>query len=251
MNKNIIKTIGATLGQHSPAILTGVGIAGMLTSVVLAVRATPKALKLIEKERLKKDAPLTPMETVKTAWKPYVPTAISCVLSATSLIFAQSVNSRRNAALMAAYEISENALKDYRVKAVDILGKEKEQEIRQAVNQEKLDKHFSDDKVPLIAVGNGDVRCYDPYSGRDFSSNMDKINKAFNQLNRDLQVQEYQSLNDFYYLVGLDNTEIGDHLGWNFYQLNHLLEPQFTSHITSNGTPCLVVGFNYPPEYEA
>ena len=36
--------------KHSPEILTGIGIAGMVTTTVMAVRATPKALDLLEKE---------------------------------------------------------------------------------------------------------------------------------------------------------------------------------------------------------
>ena len=30
--------------KHSPEILTGIGVAGMITSTILAVKATPKAL---------------------------------------------------------------------------------------------------------------------------------------------------------------------------------------------------------------
>ena len=37
--------------KHSPEILTGIGIAGMVTTTVLAVKATPKALRLIEEEK--------------------------------------------------------------------------------------------------------------------------------------------------------------------------------------------------------
>lgn len=36
--------------KHSPEILTGIGIAGMVTTTVMAVRATPKALELLKKE---------------------------------------------------------------------------------------------------------------------------------------------------------------------------------------------------------
>ena len=52
----LIKSAQTTLSKHSPEILTGIGIAGMVTTVVLAVKATPKALQLIEeKKRLKKE----------------------------------------------------------------------------------------------------------------------------------------------------------------------------------------------------
>ena len=47
---NIIKGIKASISRHSPEILTGIGIAGMVTTTILAVKATPKAIKLIEAE---------------------------------------------------------------------------------------------------------------------------------------------------------------------------------------------------------
>ena len=37
--------------KHSPEILLGLGIAGMVTTTVLSVRATPKAMALIEEEK--------------------------------------------------------------------------------------------------------------------------------------------------------------------------------------------------------
>ena len=55
MNKSnvtqLLKTAKKTLSKHSPEILTGIGIAGMITTTALAVKATPKALELIEMEK--------------------------------------------------------------------------------------------------------------------------------------------------------------------------------------------------------
>ena len=39
----VAKNMQHTLGKYSPQILTGIGVAGMITTVVLAVKATPKA----------------------------------------------------------------------------------------------------------------------------------------------------------------------------------------------------------------
>ena len=77
MNKKFVKFISDSkqfLGKHSPEILTGLGIAGMLTTTILAVKATPKALKLIEnkKKELNTDE-LTALQTIKATWKPYMP----------------------------------------------------------------------------------------------------------------------------------------------------------------------------------
>ena len=47
----ICRTVKASTIKHSPEILTGVGIAGMVTTTVMAVRATPKAIRLLEDEK--------------------------------------------------------------------------------------------------------------------------------------------------------------------------------------------------------
>lgn len=40
----ICRSVKTATVKHSPEILTGVGIAGMVTTTVMAVRATPKGL---------------------------------------------------------------------------------------------------------------------------------------------------------------------------------------------------------------
>ena len=47
----IFKQLAASVRKHSPAVLTGIGIAGMVTAAVLAVKATPKAMRLIEAKK--------------------------------------------------------------------------------------------------------------------------------------------------------------------------------------------------------
>ena len=44
----VLSSVRTSMAKHSPEILTGIGIAGMITTTVMAVRATPKALILIE-----------------------------------------------------------------------------------------------------------------------------------------------------------------------------------------------------------
>ena len=52
MNKQnvsgLVKNLRTAMEKHSPEILTGIGIAGMLTTTILAVKATPKAIRIIE-----------------------------------------------------------------------------------------------------------------------------------------------------------------------------------------------------------
>ena len=74
MGKNnvtkLVKRVTTSISKRSPEILTGIGIAGMVTAGVLAVKATPKAMLLLEEAEKEKNEPLTKMEVVKTAWKP-------------------------------------------------------------------------------------------------------------------------------------------------------------------------------------
>ena len=52
MNKpnvaDLFKSVKMVVSKHSPEILTGIGIAGMITTTILAVKATPKALSLVK-----------------------------------------------------------------------------------------------------------------------------------------------------------------------------------------------------------
>ena len=130
MNKNTItaamRSMRTAVKKHSPEILTGIGIAGMITTTVMAVRATPKALILIEekKDELEVDE-LTPKETIQAAWTCYIPAAAIGTVSVACLIGASSVNMRRRAALATAYTLSESALKEYQEKVVETIGEKK------------------------------------------------------------------------------------------------------------------------------
>ena len=66
--KDVVGHLQISLKKHSPEILTGIGVGGMITTVVLAVRATPEALRRIEnKKRVEKRKDLTVKETVQAA----------------------------------------------------------------------------------------------------------------------------------------------------------------------------------------
>lgn len=73
--RRIVKDVQFGLQKHSPEILTGIGIAGMITTTVLAVRATPKALILIEEEKRRQNNEL--LEAAKRMTKKNVPGLIS------------------------------------------------------------------------------------------------------------------------------------------------------------------------------
>lgn len=234
--------------KHSPEILTGIGIAGMVTTTIMAVRATPKALVLIEEEKEKSNLDrLPPVEIVKTTWKCYIPAAITGTVSAACLIGANSVNSRRNAALATAYSLSESTLRDYQKKVVETIGEKKEQTVRDAVAKERLEKNPVENREVILTT-KGDTLCFDVVSGRYFKSDIDKLKKVENELNRQMRDEMYISLNEFYYEIGLESIKLGDDLGWNID--DGYIDIRFSSQLATDGTPCLVVDYGYAPRYD-
>lgn len=244
---SIAKSVRTAMKKHSPEILTGIGIAGMITTTVMAVKATPKALILIGEKKKELDTDELPTkEIVKTAWPCYIPAAVVGSVSILCLIGASSTNLRRNAALTTAYTLSESTLKEYQEKVVETIGEKKEQSIRDSVSKEKMDRNPV--REVILTDKGGNTNCYDALSGRYFKSDRDKITRVMNELNRRMRDEMYISLNDFYYELGLDGTKMGDMLGWNIDK--GYIDLAFSSHLDANGTPCLVIDYQVAPVYD-
>jgi hypothetical protein len=247
--KHFLKRTQAAISKHSPEILTGVGIAGMITTTVLAVKETPKALRLIEDKKREEDVDkLTAAEVVKTCWKCYIPAAVTGAASVTCLIGACKVSAKRTAALTAAYKLSETALAEYREATTETVGEKKEQLIRDRVNQKQIEKRPIE-KARIESTGKGDSLFLDPLSGRYFRCSIDCVRRAEIKLNKQIQQGSYgtASLNDFYEEIGLGYTDTGYLMGWNTC---HLVDLDITPGITPDEEPCLVIGHYNKPKYD-
>lgn len=262
---NMFKNTRKFLGKHSPEILTGIGIAGWISTTVLAVKATPKAIQLKEDElRHQNDVntqealeageetcvyltKLKPLDLVKTCWKPYAPAVALGVVSTSCIIGANAIHYKRNAALATVYAISERTLLRYKDKVIETLGEKKEQEISNKVAQENID-HNKLSGQSIIITSKGNTLCMDSFSGRYFRSDIDTIKKAINKINRDLTYDHYVSLNTVYGEIGLDNVKNGELLGWNLD--NGLIEPTFDTCLAENDEPCVVIDFYVQPKYD-
>lgn len=243
-----IKNAKRTLSKHSPEILTGIGIAGMVTTTVLAVKATPKALKLIEeKKKINHVETLTVVDTIKIAWKPYIPTVVTGTVSIACLIGSNSVSARRHAALATAYALSETALNEYKEKVIETIGEKKEQAVMDAIAKDKVEKNSIDNREVIITE-KGQTLCLEVLSGRYFKSDIDKIKKAENEFNRRLLQETYMDLNEFYYELGLPETELGSTIGWNVN--DGLMETYASAQLTPEGEPCIVVNYRTGPRYD-
>ena len=102
--------------RNSSTILTCVGALGVVTTSVLAVKATPKALALIEAAKEEKGEELTPVETVQVAGPVYIPAIVTGVSTIACIFGANALNKRQQAALMSAYALLDSSYKEYKAK---------------------------------------------------------------------------------------------------------------------------------------
>lgn len=246
---NFFKQLHSSMKKHSPEILTGLGICGMITSTVTAVRATPKALILLDKKKKEeKKEKLKKSEVIKTTWKCYIPSVITGVISIGCLIGASTVNYKRNAALATAYSLSESALKLYQEKVIETIGEKEEQKVKDAVAKERIDRTPVVSKEVIITE-KGNTLCFDTISSRYFKSDVETLRRAENEINRRLYNELYITLNEFYYEIGLTSTKIGDELGWSINSSGPI-KLSFSSQLAADDTPCLVVDYETLPKYD-
>lgn len=248
------KDAQALMSKHSPEILTGIGIAGMITTVVLAVKATPKAMELIEDEREDRyfnndDTPVTTVDMVKVAWKPYVPAVITGVASVSCLIGANSVNARRNAAIATAYKLSEAALTEYKDKVVEVIGEKKEKVVREKIAEDRLEKNPVNNSQ-IFMTEKGNTLFLEPISGQYFRSDIDFVKKTINELNESMLNSPfgYLSMNDLYDALGLEQTSRGDDLGWCVSR--GIIKFDIHAKVAKNNEPCIVLDYTNAPTYD-
>lgn len=260
---NLIKNVQVSLDKNSPKILLAVGIAGAVVTVVTAVKATPKAMKLIDEAKEKKQdemaeeegaltpktmIDLTPVEIVKATWKCYIPAVGFGLLSIGCLVGSASVSSKRTAALVTAYELSKTALSEYKDAVIETIGEKKAEEVSDKVAENAIAKNpISQNQI--IVTDKGDTLCYDVISGRYFKSDIEKIKKAENELNLELRNRDYASLNTFYDMLGLEHIGIGGEIGWNI-NADGYIDIRLSAQIADSGVPCIVLDYSETPRYD-
>lgn len=248
----LAKTIKSTVTKRSPEILTGMGIAGMITTTVLAVKATPKALEIMEEEKMRRykayeDETLKPVDVIKLTWKCYVPAAITGITSTACLIGANSVSARRTAAIAAAYQLSEATLSEYHEKVIETIGEKKEKAVREKIAEERVKKNPVT-KSEVFITNTGDTLFLEPISKRYFKSDIELVRRAENNLNKQMLhgISGFVSLSDLYDEIDLEHTEISDDLGWN---VDRLIEIDFYPVLTDDGKPCISLEYKNAPKY--
>lgn len=245
MNTNTINSLAkktwGVISKNAPTILSVLAGFGTVTTTVLAVKATPHAMKELEEKK-----PETTLEKVAVAGKYYLPAA-GMGLTTLACIFASNKISLSRVALVSTlYAKSEETMQEYQAKIVERFGEKKEEKVRDDICLDHVNKTFNPSNPIIASPIEGKLRCLDKWSGRYFYSTVEEIRSAVNDLREELQGDWYISLNEFYYALGLEGIEAGEEMGWN---ADDPIRVKFSSQLCPDGIPCLVVDFETRPKF--
>lgn len=229
------------IGQNAPTILTIMSCAGVVGTAICAGQDALKARDVLLQAEMNNED-LSKREGLMRVAPCYISTALMASATVACIISNHQVSTGKIAAYASAYSLAQAAAKEYRDKVVDIIGEKKAKDIDDAIADKHMAEHPAS-KQPIV-VGDGQVLCYDNLSGRYFSSDMESLRKIVNDLNFDLMSDMWVRLNEFYDRIGLDPINLGEELGWS---VDHQIELKFSSRLTDNGKPCLVVDFYTMP----
>jgi hypothetical protein len=250
--KTILKTAEKFVTDKSPGILTGLGVAGAVTTAVLAARAGFRAgmdastqyHEALAEQEEGDPLPahlLEPRHIVKTYWKEYIPAASLGSVTVTAIIMANQIGSRRTAAIAAAFKLSEQLSEEYKERVVKTLGLQKEEKMRSELAADKMTQNPPPGN--LVIVTGSDVLFLDELSGRYFHSTVEAVKKAVNEINYKVNNYFHASVTDFYELIGLEGTKFSDSIGWN---TDELLDIQLTATMYQD-KPAILLGYNHGP----
>lgn len=237
--------------KHSPEILAGVGVVGVVASTVMACKATMKLNDILEEsketrdkikevennpryegeyshEDAKKDLTINYTQTGLKIAKLYAPAVILGSASLGCLLASNDILRKRNAALSAAYMTVDKSFKEYRQRVVDRFGEEVEKEIRYNIKAEEITSTVVAEDGSETTITET-VKTMDPNLYSDYAKFFDEANpnwqndpeynlmflKSQQQYANDLlRARGRLFLNEVYEMIGIDKTKAGQVVGW-------------------------------------
>ena len=248
---NVYNGVKGKVEKHSPEILMGVGVAGVITTTVMACRATMKlddilveAAETREKikevaenpayedkyteEDAKKDLVINYTQTAVKVAKLYAPAVAVGVVSVGCLLGSHDILRKRNAALSAAYLTVDKSFKEYKQRVIDRVGEEVEKEIRYGIKAEEIIETVTDEEGNETTVSET-VKTMNPTLYSDYARFFDEASpcwqndpeynlmflRAQQQYANDLlRAKGRLFLNDVYDMLGIEKTKAGQIVGW-------------------------------------
>ena len=243
-SKNVVQ-------KHSPEILAGVGVVGVVASTVMACKATMKLNDILEEsketrdkirevesnpryeeqyshEDAKKDLVINYTQTAMKVAKLYAPAVILGSASLGCLLASNDILRKRNAALSAAYMTVDKSFKEYRQRVVDRFGEEVEKEIRYNIKAEEVTSTVVAEDGSETTITET-VKIMDPNLYSDYAKFFDEASpywqkdpeynfmflKSQQQYATDLlRARGRLFLNEVYDMLGIEKTKAGQIVGW-------------------------------------
>lgn len=237
--------------KHSPEILAGVGVVGVIASTVMACKATTKLSDILEESKdqldqiktvavdpayadkyseddAKKDTTITYVQTGVKVAKLYAPSVILCAGSLGCLLASNNILKKRNAALSAAYMTVDKSFKEYRKRVAERFGDEVEKEIRYNIKAKEVTTvdESGNEVTETIKVmdGTDDPNTYSDYARffdescaawqNDAEYNLTFLKAQQQYANDLLKSRGRLFLNEVYRMLGIDETKAGQVVGW-------------------------------------
>ena len=254
MKEKFVSVYNGVKGQvqkHSPEILMGVGVVGVVTSTVMACKATMKLNDILEEskekrdiikevennpdykdqyspEDAKKDLTINYVQTGMKIVKLYTPAVVLGGASLGCLLASNDILRKRNAALSAAYMTVDKSFKEYRNRVTERFGEEVEKEIRYGIKAEQIETTVVDEDGNETTVTET-IKTMDPNLYSDYARFFDAASpywqndpeynlmflKAQQQYANDLlRAKGRLFLNDVYDMLGIEKTKAGQVVGW-------------------------------------
>ena len=244
MNKHVNRVM-LFCRRNASTILTCVGGAGVIATSVMAVRATPKALQLLDEAEKKKGEELTKLESVRIAGPAYIPAILVGASTIACIFGANMLNKRQQAAMTSAYALLDSSYKEYKNKVKELYGDDANAHIQAEIAQDKyedLDISVEPDKQLF----------YDEFSGRYFESTLVDVLKAEYEFNKQLSDRGSAYLNELYVLLDIPTMDYGSQLGWNAYRLFEMTWSKWVDFrhdkcVMDDGLECTIITFSYEP----
>ena len=250
VSRNVHK-VGFIFKKHSPEILMAAGIVGVVTSAVMACKATTKLSGILEEskkeidqiheyveangysekyteEDSKKDLVISYTKMSMKLVKVYAPSVILGLLSITSILASNNIIRKRNMALAAAYAAIDSNFKDYRNRVVERFGKELDRELKYNIKPKEIEETIIDEEgnevVVKKTVNNAEVnlpseyaKVFDEFSScwtKDADYNLTFLRRIQDQANDKLRLRGHLFLNEVYDMLDIPRTKAGAIVGW-------------------------------------
>ena len=234
---------------NSASILTGLGVVGVASTAILAAKATPKALVLLEeKEKFKQEEygySLTRFEKVLAMAPAYIPAILAGLATTSCILGANRINQYKQASLLSAYTYLDSTFKEYQRKVKEVFGEEGEAKVRYELAKEieLYEKYGSLHESRLF---------YDEISKRYFEMSMYEMKEAEYNMNRMFNFLGALKLNEVYEFFNLGPTEYGETVGWAALRDWEVIgyswiEATFDEIETSDGLQAFAIRFNMQP----